>query len=233
MEDMDHTSTPVLVPDRSDAAQLRMTPAPSPISPRSPHSSPGSPPISPLYLSPISPLDFAPLSLPLSPFGFTPHSSPGYICSYSSDHSSCSPPSVSEEEQWTLVPTGHPTKLILRRVQKEGSTAQTPSEPLQASFVQKMYHRFTWTSVPVPGPTRHSVPWLILRKTLKLTSSPPPSPSRSPPHTSVSPEPQWVTKLQRIMLEKRHAGSPKRPTANEAKSPEKRSKEEEKRGQRY
>ncbi|KAE8293202.1 hypothetical protein D5F01_LYC08305 [Larimichthys crocea] len=304
---MDHTSTPVFVPDPSDAAQPmpHMTPAPvsgsgftlspssssssssgssywslspssssssfsgspsgslphfsplpppiSPLSPSSPffpsslsfssslssslHSSPGSPPISPPYFSPISPLDFPPLSSPLSPFGSTPHSSPGYISSDSSDLSSCSPPSVSEEEQWTLVPTDHPTRLILRRVQKEGSTAQTPSEPLQASFVKKMYHRFTWTSVPVPGPTGHSVPRLILRRTLELTSSPPPPPSPSPPpsppHSSVSPDSQWVTKLRRIILEKRHAGSPKRPTANEAKSPEKRRKEEGKRGQQY
>ncbi|KAE8287191.1 hypothetical protein D5F01_LYC15160 [Larimichthys crocea] len=62
----------------------------------------------------------------------SPLALPGYLTGYSSDFSSCSPTSVLEEKQWILVPTDHPTRLILRRLD------QTPREPLQPSFVKKV-----------------------------------------------------------------------------------------------
>nr|XP_033963993.1 uncharacterized protein LOC117465173 [Pseudochaenichthys georgianus] len=138
-----------------------------------------------------------------------------FSCS-SSPVLSCRPSPPVPEEGWSLVPCAHPTRIVLRRPQRSGSSSSSrssscfsscscfscSSSPVLSCRPSPPVPEEGWSLVPCAHPTR-----IVLRRPQRSGSSPRPEPPREPLPVRKVPEQQWMKSVRLLMKKRSQVGS--------------------------
>ncbi|KAI4827176.1 hypothetical protein KUCAC02_030594 [Chaenocephalus aceratus] len=114
------------------------------------------------------------------------------------------------EEGWSLVPCAHPTRIVLRRPQRSGSSSSSrssscfscSSSPVLSCRPSPPVPEEGWSLVPCAHPTR-----IVLRRPQRSGSSPRPEPPREPLPVRKVPEQQWMKSARLLMKKRSQVGS--------------------------